>query len=372
MQERRLGQPARYDHIDLIECIAMLFVVMYHSTTVPYNFNHSAYESVNYFIRGVLSVCVPLFFLANGFLLINREFDLKKHLKKTGRLILLTFVWGAVNLLILMPIKNQWFSAGEFIDALWTWKQGWINHFWFMGALVCIYLLFPLMKTAYDHNRKVFYYWVAACVILTFGNSLICMVATMYIFFIEGERQYIASNYFNMFNPLRGLYAHTFAYFGIGCFIGGNAGKIKSQIERRNIAKPWLLIAVLCISSFCLGLWGVFASKMTGGVWDDVWNGYDSIFTCVNVLAIYLLSTRYQCGEKNKICRLVRSVSCNTFGVYVLHEIFIHLCNRWGIKSLPFMQNYASNFLYAAAVVLLCAGISLLLKKIPFVRKLLL
>lgn len=60
---------------------------------------------------------------------------MKKHLKKTGPLILLTFVWGAVNLLILMPIKNQWFSAGEFIDALWTWKQGWINHFWFMGAV---------------------------------------------------------------------------------------------------------------------------------------------------------------------------------------------------------------------------------------------
>ncbi len=77
--------PARYDSIDLIECIAMLFVVMYHSTTVPYDFNQSAYECVNYFIRAILSTCVPLFFFANGYLLINKKFDLKKHLKKNSK-----------------------------------------------------------------------------------------------------------------------------------------------------------------------------------------------------------------------------------------------------------------------------------------------
>ncbi len=111
---------------------------------------------------------------------------------------------------------------------------------------------------------------------------------------------------------------------------------------------------------------------MTGGVWDVVGTDTTPYLHASTCLRYICSAHAIRAGRKTKFCRLIRSVSCNTFGVYVLHEIFIHLCNRWGIKSLPFMQNYASNFLYAAAVVLLCAGISLLLKKIPFVRKLLL
>ena len=358
--------PARYDSIDLIECIAMLFVVMYHSTTVPYDFNQSAYECVNYFIRAILSTCVPLFFFANGYLLINKKFDLKKHLKKTVRLIILTFVWGAINLLFIMRIENEWLTVKEFFDALWTWKQGWINHFWFMGALVCIYLFFPLIKMAYDNNAKTLLYWVTLCVILAFGNEIICMCATMYKYFIAGDRQYVVTNYFNMFHPLRGLYVHTLAYFGIGCLVGSNKSMIDTKVVTSRICAKPVLYTLLCISTCCLGLWGVFSSKVIG----TVWNGYDTAFTLVNVCIIYLLSVRYTYRSGNPLCKLIRTISCNTFGIYVLHEIFLHLLNRLGIKSFAFMQNYISNLIYAAVIMLICTGISLAMKKIPIIKKL--
>ena len=53
-----------------------------------------------------------------------------------------------------------------------------------------------------------------------------------------------------------------------------------------------------------------------------------------------------------------------------MHEIFLHLFNELGLKSLPFMYNYLANTLYSFLIICLCLGISLLLGKIPVIRNL--
>lgn len=81
------GTGGRFHNIDLIEALAMLFVVIYHtqvydSNIMPEGGEASSSVYVNYMLRGILSTCVPLFFFANGFLLFNRPLDLKKTSEK--------------------------------------------------------------------------------------------------------------------------------------------------------------------------------------------------------------------------------------------------------------------------------------------------
>ncbi len=361
----------RYHSMDLLKFLGMLFVLIYHCTTVKSNILEDASAATygNYLIRPVLSTCVPLFFFANGFLLIQKPFHLKKYLMKMMKFILLTGIWGAITLLFLMPIYGEWLSIKEFLIALWDLKQDWINHLWYMGALVCIYVFFPLIKNAFDHNRRIFYYWVAICCLFAFGNAVICMLVTFLSYLVRGGNIYYFDNFFNMFNPFRGLYGYTIAYFSIGCFAGGNHLRIKEKIQKCPFVNPWTLLILMVLSVLLLGLWGVFSTKLTGNYWDVVWNGYDSIFTLMNVILFYLLSYSYRFSGRG-ITKYIQIISRNTLGIYFIHDIFRPLFLQLGVTQLPFANTYLFNILYAFIVMNLSLLVVKVLKQIPFVRKL--
>lgn len=122
----------RWHYIDLMKSIAILFVIMYHATTYPFSFleNNSSLFFLRYYLRTILSTCVPLFFFVNGYLMLNKSFDLKSTLLKQ----FLTSVWCIITVILLMFIKNEHLSLKEFAFYVCTWHNGWTNHLWYMGA----------------------------------------------------------------------------------------------------------------------------------------------------------------------------------------------------------------------------------------------
>lgn len=79
----------RWSYIDILECIGIIFVIMYHTSTYNYDCleTNNALYVVRYLSRSLLSTCVPLFFFANGYLLFNRKFDLRKHIYKILKIV---------------------------------------------------------------------------------------------------------------------------------------------------------------------------------------------------------------------------------------------------------------------------------------------
>lgn len=84
---KRENEQERLVFIDVLECLGIVFVVFYHSTLYIYNIleSNSAIYDIRYFMRSILSTCVPIFFFTNGYLLLNRKFDLDKHIKKDNK-----------------------------------------------------------------------------------------------------------------------------------------------------------------------------------------------------------------------------------------------------------------------------------------------
>lgn len=246
---------ARQVSIDLLECIAIFLVLLYHSTLYSSNIlNEPTYlHYARYLFRTILSPGVSLFFFANGYLLFNKEFNLKKHIYKIMHLTILCGVWGIGKIVILMPIENEFLSLKEIIKALWQWKQGWINSLWFLGTLVCIYILFPLLKVAYDYNKKVFNYFIAVCAILTFGNVLLNEGATIFLTTILHRSTTLQGlNFFNIFNPFRGIYGYAFVYFCVGgCFYQIKDKILNIEPLKRNISTLLVMVAS------CICLWGI-------------------------------------------------------------------------------------------------------------------
>lgn len=85
---------------------------------------------------------MPLFFLVNGFLLFRKELSLRKHIAKTVRLALVTVIWGFVIPIVVCLITGERLTLREHFYASWFFETGRNNQLWFMGALVCIYILF--------------------------------------------------------------------------------------------------------------------------------------------------------------------------------------------------------------------------------------
>lgn len=350
--------------IDLLESIAILLVVIYHSKLYNFDFlsSDSSLSYLGYLFNTLLSPCVPLFFFANGYLLLNKRLCLKKHIFKIIRLIILAGVWGIVLILIQMPIKHKYLSVVEIIKTLWHRDYIWnLYALWFLGALVCIYIFFPLIKLVYDSNKKIFLYFIIVCAIMTFGNVLLNEIGTIFLSKILHKGITLNDfNFFNMFNPFK-EYSYAFVYF---C-IGGYMYLLKDMLLSINSRKRNFL-AILTMIVCCLCLWGVGIcySTTSGKIWDVVWNGYNTIFTFINVVCIYIL-----CLNLNKDIKLIRKISCSTFGIYFIHVIPIAITKEF-VRNISFLSNIPCNILYAVAVLFVSLTITLIIRKIPISKRL--
>ena len=355
----------RLSHIDLLESIAIFFVLFYHGTLYSYDFlQHNIVTNyLLYFSRTILSVCAPLFFFVNGYLLLNKQFDLKKHIKKTVRLVVLTFIWAFLLMPIYLLIAGKPLNMETIRLAVLNLDVHWrMNYFWFIGSLVCIYILFPALKAMFDKSKASFIFFTVICAIVTFGLVLANQVLS---FIGPLTRHYLGDLCYPaivMFNPFNGIYGYTFVYFCIGGLIYSYEGRILSvKKSKRNLISVFGII----ISSACLFLVGVYYSRYRDEcIWDVVWNGYDTVFTFFNVLFVYTLSLNYTASNS-----FIENVSCNTLGIYFIHGLFQQLTYPW-VASHAILCNLPANAIYALLVLCLCLSACLIFKKLPILKNL--
>ena len=269
---------------------------------------------------------------------------------------------GGVTVFVMMLAKNEYLSVKEFIKAIWTWKQGWINYLWYMGALICIYVFFPILKLAFDTNKKVFVVFIITAAVFTFGNVLVNHAVSVVLGLAGYTHSVLNINVFNMFNPFIGIYGYTFVYFCMGGIAHVYEEKIRAiSVYKRNICAA---VAIICGCVFLFVL-GIIFSRQSGEMWDVVWNGYDTVFTLINVCAVYVLSLSY-----TKHIKLIQLISVSTLGIYFMHMIFISIFRPLAINTM-FFSTYSGCIVFAVLILILCAISNLCIKKIPLLKKIL-
>ena len=350
--------------VDLLETVAIFFVVFYHTTIYFWDVGSSdatISTYLAYFARTILSTCVPLFFFANGFLMFRKNFDLKKHIFRILRFIILTELWSVITLVLLMVIRSEYLSAYEFVVSVQNRKQGWTNHLWYLGVLICLYLIFPILKYVYDNHKKLFKYFVIICALTTFAIVFINQI-DVFVCTVLFKKTYSIGlgDFFNSFVPLKDRVGYNAVYFCVGGLINDYIDKIKGiSPVKRNIGA----LAIMFFS--CLGLFavGIMNTRFLGNTWDVVWDGYDSVFTFCNVLCIFTL-----CLNLQKDIPVLSLISKNTLGVYFIHGFIIALTTDY-ITSRPELCNMPFNIIYAIIVLAISVLISVILRKIPLVKK---
>ncbi len=349
--------------IDLLETIAIFSVVLCHCTAHIANLPLSEAGAgfyPHYALRSITAVCVPLFFFANGYLLLSRPFNLKKHLYKTLRFVLIAVFWYVLTLAFLVFLHRDQLATNGLSATISSLKYG-VTHLWYLGALVCLYIFFPLLKVVYDHHRQAFLYFTIICAVITFGNTLLNNLMTFYSSFIDHQGIiYTDTNFLNIFNPFRGMYGYTFVYFCLGGVVAYYFDKIQAITQKtRN------LIAIVGLIVGWLGLFGIgyMYSKASHQIWDNIWYGYDTIFALIATVSIFLLCLNWQ--RDNAI---LRTISRNTLGIYLIHMLVIYALTTWFNSfimrytsplstAVPFIVSFAGVIIYTVIVIAISMGI---------------
>lgn len=363
----------RYLFLDLIKVIAIYVVCFYHCHN--YNANILDYPSastyITFFIKGIGCVGVPLFFMVNGALMLNKEYVLKDHIKKIVKVVILIFAWAVITLLALMVIKGNSYTVSDFMHAIATWENGTVNHLWFLHTLVCLYILFPVMKAVYDmKDQKILRYLLIVIFIFTFGNVLLNMGANILesicgVNYIEGH----GVEFFNCFQFLDGFYAYSIVYFILGGLIFKKLTAAKEIPAKEILVKEIpakAMTGIFAAGLVVLFLYGVMMSRANGYLYDTVWEGYDTVMALAMCTAVFLLCYRLQ-DKLGRLSGLISAIGQNTLGIFFVHRI-VWECIKPFFVRFDISMNIVVNLLFAVVILLISLGIVLLLKKIPGIK----
>jgi len=148
-KERILG-------LDLIKATACVMVIVLHTCFTWDDTPQLKVVSILYYAS---VIAVPLFFMVNGYLLFGRTAgDRWYSIRKIGRILLLTFLLTCVFDVCEMFYHHSFHIPNPFVDtlrALFSHKQ-FMVHFWFFGALIVLYLAFPLLDFLFCKHKKIF------------------------------------------------------------------------------------------------------------------------------------------------------------------------------------------------------------------------
>lgn len=362
-------QKERLVYLDFIKTFAIYLVCLYHFNNFKVDF--LGIEEIglyrNYFLKGIASTAVPLFLMVNGHLMLNstRKVNLKKHSIKIVRTILITFIWSIILMNAAIIIKGNQYTSQSFWYSISILESGTLNQLWYIYALICIYILYPVIKNMYDNEDKsLIYYFLIVVSILTFGNVLINIGCNIYEY-IKGYNVYIDHNYnyFNFSNVFRAIPAYTFVYFIVGAFVGKyiehNSDKIKIQIP----------ILIWIIGQSLLFAYGVMMTKSNGTTFDIVFGGYNTVMTFIMSVSIFIVAFKLDYILK-KIKKVLYIIGDNTLGIY-----FIHAIVGWGLinkfKAIPKSTNIFMNLGFGIVVMGISLIISLIIKRMPILKNLL-
>ena len=307
---------------DLAETIAALFVVTYHISTCDFLFfrNPGIGTAITTCFRSFLVICVPLFLMINGYLLLHKPLHFKSHMLRTLRLVFLTVFWGIGPMLVQLGLEGRSLGPIAFFKEIFTFDDLWgpTIFLWYMGAMVCIYLLLPMLHIAFEKNRPIFYAFLITAAVCTLGTRLVDQAVTLADWF--SYRRFAAeaeTNALSVLNPLGATRGFPFVYF---C-LGGLLPELQKLLEKRfpNPKRRNLFLTVLMVVSAAVHtLWFLFLYKKSGHYICPVWNGYNTLSGAIISICALFLCLNWQ-GSPAGLQRVFRTVSENSFGIYLMH-----------------------------------------------------
>ena len=335
-------------YLYILRIIYYYAVVLIHTSSyylINLSINSFDWKIVFFYI-GISRFSVPTFFMISGALFLNRHIPfiiiLNKYIK---RIFIRSFIYSISN--VTLTNLNIKIIIIEFINSHY--------HLWYLFAIIGLYMKVPLLKEITKKN-ELFKVYLILSFIFTF-------IIPNFIEFLSHYSQVI-SNLFNTFFSklnINILTVNTF-YFMLGYYLNNKNG-----------------IAIhKTIFIYIFGLFGIyFTTKISYDI--SIKNNkninyfhfkYLNIFTYSTSIFIFIKNHFNNKNNNKKKTNLIKNISDNTFGIYLIHPLIIEKLEKYKfnelISSIKIIYRIplASTFIFLSSLL-----ISFIIKYIPFIGK---
>ncbi len=294
---------------------------------------------------------VPLFIMLSGALLLapkKESESMREFYKKRWIRVGMPFVfWAAIYFLWDFLVNGQPMTIDFIIDGLLT---GPYFHFWYIYMLFGLYLLTPILRVVVAHARrsvlKLFLLvWLA-------GSAVLPILALLTPFRLD-------SNVLTV--PLYvGIYV-------LGIYL------LDVRVKRSYLA-ALMVLGVALTATFTYAL-----AATIGGATMYYFQDYSSATMMLTSASLFLLLISYPLQSASPKTsggigrRVLHVVSENTLAIYFLHLIVIETLQR-GYLGIAVNGNTVNSIvgvpLMAALTLIICLGIVVPLKRVPYLKKL--
>lgn len=346
-------------YFDIMKILACFFVIFNHTGNYGF-FLFSTYKtgSFKFFLLMFLSIfckfAVPLFLTISGALLLNKQEESLKHiwLKRILKIVILLTIFSFIYYLYEIHLGNQAFNLPTFIKGFYEGK--WNSQFWYLYIFIAYLASLPLLRTFVKNLDTKYFYYMFILVII--ARSIMPIV------------QYLVFNNTTIVNDnmiIKWITEDIFIYPCLGYFL-----EYKFDINKHKKIIPimWCInIITIILSCYLTSLKVIDTGICTEKGSQDFFN----IFSLINCSTIFI-TIKYFClniNIKNTIKNIITSLSECTLGIYVFQylialEIKIHILDKY--YSTP---NFGTTIIYTLTIFTICYIITLILKKIPIIKK---
>lgn len=305
----RLRKPKHVRRLDfdLIRAASMAAVVYLHTAAGGLRQSEDmALWNLSNLLSSLAVAAVPLFFMISGALLLGSEkTDDPAYLlrRRLPRVAVPGLCWS------LLVVGGVWLSQGGEAALLKLVNLPGISvitPYWFLYALIPMYLLSPLLKRLTDHmEERHWRYLLGLWVVVTLGLNQLSRFLPDPWYALLRENQTLNVS----------LLEGYLGYFLLGAWL--------DRMERPPARRILLAAALGSWAVIALGTWGVF---LVTGVYGEQFATYRGVFTMVLSASLFLLFRDAFRGRRSG--RAAVLLSACSFGVYLAHPMAIELLQK--------------------------------------------
>ena len=324
------GDNLRNIGLDLLKIISCIGVVVLHSTMPGFTLEQYNVSAYLYYMG---TYAIPLFFMVNGYFLLNKkELTYSYVFSKIAGILTVVSAWN-----ILIWLVRRDFNVNPLRKIIGSLVQkGYFYQFWFFGSLIIIYLTLPIIKKVLEKDYSY-------SVVLLFLMVIGVVIEIINTFILHKPIQQYVPQTFRLWT--------WFFYY----ILGGYFGKINIQeikLTRLIIISFSIIFIVSPVLLFYL------AKNVHHNAFAEYF--YDSMIVKFLSIGLFILFVKIEKIIVLKNTELIVMASSLTMGVYIIHTYV-----------LAKVEKYINNNLWYNTVIILIItlGVSFFISRIIWSTK---
>lgn len=339
-------------YIDAMKILCIFIVCFIHSGSsgfIAYESSTGIVQVLQLAFSTACKVCIPLFFMCTGALLLGREesiVDLWKN--RVLKYIFITILFTLIYYIMMSIRENTPIDLVFILKTMYsTWGYSHSGSYWFLYSYIAFLILLPLLRIiARGLTKEIVLYMIVV-------NTVVCGVLPL----LESsfgmgdwgvDIALITSDVF--FYPFMGYYIEKCEY--------------EKVCDTRNLL-------------FCLGMSVLSIVTCVKFTLDTLWNTGISTQEFMGVFQLYIAFFVYIAAKmiNNKVkisgglATVIRELGMCTFGIYLIHGlVYVGVDDFLTMRGIPF--TYGLAWIRAGSVFLISLLIVFVCRKIPILNKL--